>query len=95
MYIRSLACIRSLHKSVLIVQEYASGGDLFEYLTSHGAVTNEQLAKSIFKDLCLALMHMHDVVGACHRDVKPVCLRKPQALDGHLRGNSMCCHPLF
>ncbi|CAI5512791.1 unnamed protein product [Closterium sp. Naga37s-1] len=56
---------------VYIVQEWASGGDLFEELRASGGHMGEaRIAKHILLPLIAALHHMH-TKGVVHRDLKP------------------------
>ncbi|CAI5984694.1 unnamed protein product [Closterium sp. NIES-65] len=56
---------------VYIVQEWASGGDLFEELRASGGHMGEaRTAKHILLPLIAALHHMH-TRGVVHRDLKP------------------------
>ncbi|GJP53016.1 hypothetical protein CLOM_g12163 [Closterium sp. NIES-68] len=56
---------------VYIVQEWASGGDLFEELrASGGHMPEARIAKHILLPLLAALHHMH-AKGIVHRDLKP------------------------
>ncbi|CAI5512640.1 unnamed protein product [Closterium sp. Naga37s-1] len=56
---------------VYIVQEWASGGDLFEELRASGGHMGEaRIAKHILLPLIAALHHMH-TRGVMHRDLKP------------------------
>jgi len=52
-----------------IVLEYCTKGDLFMHVTGVGAEPEES-AKCIFRELLLALAHLHSA-GFAHRDVKP------------------------
>lgn len=68
---------------MLIVQDYAAGGDLFDFVAHNGPVRDEGLLKWIFMQLVSALLHMHENVGAVHRDVKPEnVLLQPQTSAG-------------
>ncbi|CAI5530174.1 unnamed protein product [Closterium sp. Naga37s-1] len=56
---------------VYLVQEWASGGDLFEELRASGGHMGEaRIAKHILLPLLSALHHMH-TKGVVHRDLKP------------------------
>ncbi|CAI5474252.1 unnamed protein product [Closterium sp. Yama58-4] len=56
---------------VYIVQEWATGGDLFEELRASGGHMGEaRIAKHILLPLLSALHHMHSR-GIVHRDLKP------------------------
>ncbi|KAI8342579.1 kinase-like domain-containing protein, partial [Chlamydoabsidia padenii] len=51
-----------------IVLEYASGGELFEYVLSHRSL-DEDTAKNLFAQLISSVNHMHGK-GIAHRDLK-------------------------
>jgi len=52
-----------------LIMEYAEGGDLLDYINSHGPLP-EKKARRLFKQILLALRALHQA-GWVHRDVKP------------------------
>lgn len=52
-----------------IVQELASGGELFDVIVMTGSFS-EEVARYYFSQLMDALNYMH-TAGVCHRDLKP------------------------
>jgi len=56
-------------KSVFLIQELASGGELFDRVIDHGAYC-EQDAARLFKQLMEAVAYLHSM-GVAHRDLKP------------------------
>ncbi len=53
---------------IWLVTELCSGGELFDYLAEKGRL-NEEEARIIFGQLCLAVGYIHDG-GVVHRDLK-------------------------
>ncbi|KAI8340932.1 kinase-like domain-containing protein, partial [Chlamydoabsidia padenii] len=51
-----------------IILEYASGGELFEYVLSHNSL-DEDTARNLFAQLISSVKYMH-VKGIVHRDLK-------------------------
>ena len=47
----------------------AKGGDLLDYVSSHGALSNEE-ARSLFAQIVDAVSYLHKQ-GIVHRDLKP------------------------
>ncbi|KIK57429.1 hypothetical protein GYMLUDRAFT_75618 [Collybiopsis luxurians FD-317 M1] len=54
--------------SIWIVTELCSGGELFDYLTEKGRLSEDE-TKFLFGQLCLAVAYLHDK-GIVHRDLK-------------------------
>ena len=54
--------------SLVIVMEYASGGELKEYVTKKGRLDEEE-AKGIFRQIVDAINHCH-MLHVVHRDLK-------------------------
>ena len=52
-----------------LIMEYANGGELFDYIVSHGKVRETQACK-IFQQLLTGLEYLHSM-GIAHRDLKP------------------------
>jgi len=52
-----------------IFMERASGGELFDQLTTHNGPIPEKIAQEFFKQLVLGIAHCH-ACGVAHRDVK-------------------------
>jgi serine/threonine protein kinase len=55
--------------TILLVLEYAPGGELFDILYYTSAL-NEKIARTYFKQLMDGMEACHDA-GICHRDIKP------------------------
>ncbi|KAL5053607.1 hypothetical protein RYX36_034289 [Vicia faba] len=55
-------------RDIAIVMEYAASGDLFDYISSHGKL-NEDEARYFFQQLVSGVSHCHDM-EICHRDLK-------------------------
>mmetsp|Transcript_68672 Transcript_68672/g.143297 ORF Transcript_68672/g.143297 Transcript_68672/m.143297 type:complete len:407 (+) Transcript_68672:163-1383(+) len=56
-------------KHVYLIQELASGGELFDRVSENGAYS-EADAATLFKQVMEAVAHLHSM-GICHRDLKP------------------------
>ena len=56
-------------KQLYLIMEYADGGELFEYIVSHGKIKETQACR-IFHQLLTGLEYLHKM-GICHRDLKP------------------------
>ncbi|KAJ3720435.1 hypothetical protein C8R42DRAFT_670720 [Lentinula raphanica] len=54
--------------SIWIVTELCSGGELFDYLTEKGRLTEDE-TRFLFGQLCLAVAYLHEK-GIVHRDLK-------------------------
>ena len=61
--------VRTRSGDTVFVLELVEGGDLYEYLTSRGPLT-EDAARHFFQQLVSAVATAH-VFGVCHRDIKP------------------------
>ncbi|KAG7095211.1 hypothetical protein E1B28_005986 [Marasmius oreades] len=55
-------------KSIWIVTELCSGGELFDYLAEKGRLTEDE-TRFLFGQLCLAVAYLHEK-GIVHRDLK-------------------------
>ena len=67
-YIIKLKNAFIVDSNLVIVMEYASGGELKEYLNSRGKL-EEPEAKSIFQKILEAIDHCH-ALNVIHRDLK-------------------------
>lgn len=56
-------------RHMYIVSEYASNGELFDYLVSKKFLSQEE-AMHFFRQLIFGLEYLHNL-GICHRDLKP------------------------
>ncbi|KAK9474337.1 kinase-like domain-containing protein [Dipodascopsis tothii] len=54
---------------IYLVMEYVAGGDLMDYITSHGPMP-EEMASEVVKQVLEAVEYVHDL-GISHRDIKP------------------------
>jgi len=77
------------------IMDFAAGGDLFEYVRKHGALS-EEASRSTFTGILTGLHQLHRA-GYIHRDVKPenVLLMepKPNAENVRLADFEFCCTP--
>ncbi|OQS02193.1 kinase, partial [Thraustotheca clavata] len=78
--IMSLRGVYESQTSWYIVQELATGGELFDHLVANGAYS-EKMASNALRDLCQAMYHLHRK-GIVHGDVKPENIM--------LRGDHLC-----
>jgi serine/threonine protein kinase len=53
---------------ILLVSEYATGGELFGFIVKHGRL-RESVAARLFAQLVEGVDYLHGV-GVCHRDLK-------------------------
>ena len=67
-HITQLYEVIASENSIWLVTELCSGGELFDYLTEKGRLS-EQETRRIFGQLCLAVNHLHEK-GIVHRDLK-------------------------
>ncbi len=58
----------SLIDCLVIVQEYVSGGELFDYLVMKGSLSENE-ARKVFRQLLSAVKYCHDS-SVVHRDLK-------------------------
>jgi BR serine/threonine kinase len=56
-------------RHLYIVMEYASRGELFDFLVAHRFLT-EDVALRFFRQIIYGLEYLH-TLGICHRDLKP------------------------
>uniref|UniRef100_A0A915HJL6 Protein kinase domain-containing protein n=1 Tax=Romanomermis culicivorax TaxID=13658 RepID=A0A915HJL6_ROMCU len=56
------------HEKIIIVMEYADGGELYDYVSQHGPLPEEEVCK-IFRQIVSAIYYCHKH-GVCHRDLK-------------------------
>nr|XP_058926890.1 serine/threonine-protein kinase MARK2-like [Kogia breviceps] len=61
--------VTDTEEAMFLIMEYLSGGDMFDYLTTHGRMPEAQ-ARGLFQQLVSALQHCHQR-GVVHRDLKP------------------------
>ncbi|XP_066886125.1 serine/threonine-protein kinase MARK2-like [Kogia breviceps] len=64
--------VTDTEEAMFIIMEYVSGGDMCNYLDTHGRMTEAQ-ARGLFQQLVSALQHCHQR-GVVHRDLKPANL---------------------
>eukprot|EP00123_Amoebidium_parasiticum_P001079 comp12074_c0_seq1/m.6805 comp12074_c0_seq1/g.6805 ORF comp12074_c0_seq1/g.6805 comp12074_c0_seq1/m.6805 type:complete len:706 (-) comp12074_c0_seq1:428-2545(-) len=55
-------------RELFLIMEYASGGELYDYMVAHGKM-NEKDARVRFRQLCQAVHYCH-TMGIVHRDLK-------------------------
>lgn len=55
---------------VALVQEFADGGDLFDFVNQYGFGYDEDALKSVFGQVASAVAYLHEN-GVSHRDIKP------------------------
>jgi len=77
------------------VMDHAAGGDLFEWIRTHGALS-EAASKSTFTGILSGLHQLHNA-GFIHRDLKPenVLLMQPEPTADNVRlaDFEFCCSP--
>ncbi|KAJ3015687.1 UNVERIFIED_CONTAM: hypothetical protein HDU68_012621 [Siphonaria sp. JEL0065] len=56
--------------ALCIVSELAKGGSLLDYLSVHGRISDESVARQLFRQLVEAVEYMHSTAGIVHRDLK-------------------------
>lgn len=81
---RRIASLEALYETpqcFYIVMEYVSGGELFDHLCDHGAMT-EREAATLVSELAGAIAILH-AQGMCHADIKPENLLL--TADGHVK----------
>lgn len=67
-HVTQLYEVIATENSIWLVTELCSGGELFDYLTEKGRLS-EQETRRIFGQLCLAVNYLHEK-GIVHRDLK-------------------------
>ncbi|KAH9042595.1 hypothetical protein EDB85DRAFT_1885852 [Lactarius pseudohatsudake] len=67
-HVTQLYEVIATENSIWLVTELCSGGELFDYLTEKGRIS-EQETRRIFGQLCLAVNYLHEK-GIVHRDLK-------------------------
>ena len=67
-HVTQLYEVIATENSIWLVTELCSGGELFDYLTEKGRMS-EQETRRIFGQLCLAVNYLHEK-GIVHRDLK-------------------------
>ena len=65
-------------RHLYMIMEYASKGELFDYLVKHTSL-KEDVAMRFFRQIIFGLEYLHNM-GICHRDLKPENI----LLDDHL-----------
>lgn len=66
--IKTKSCFKTQTGSVMIVQEFASEGDLFTRVET--GQLNEQTTRHYFSHMVRAVQHLHEI-NIVHRDIKP------------------------
>ena len=79
--IASLEALYETDDHFYIVMEYVAGGELFDHLCDHGAMT-EREAATLVSELAGAIAILH-AQGVCHADIKPENLLL--TTDGHVK----------
>ena len=79
--IASLEALYETPDCFYIVMEYVGGGELFDHLCDHGAMT-EREAATLVSELAGAIAILH-AQGMCHADIKPENLLLTS--DGHVK----------
>jgi serine/threonine protein kinase len=67
-HVAQLYEVIATENSIWLVTELCSGGELFDYLTEKGRISEEE-ARHIFGQICLAVNYLHEK-GIVHRDLK-------------------------
>ncbi|KAI0002482.1 hypothetical protein BJV74DRAFT_816063 [Russula compacta] len=67
-HITQLYEVIATENSIWLVTELCSGGELFDYLTEKGRLSEEE-TRHIFGQICLAVNYLHEK-GIVHRDLK-------------------------
>ncbi len=67
-HVTQLYEVIATENSIWLVTELCSGGELFDYLTEKGRISEEE-SRHIFGQICLAVNYLHEK-GIVHRDLK-------------------------
>ena len=67
-HVTQLYEVIATENSIWLVTELCSGGELFDYLTEKGRISEHE-ARHIFGQICLAVNYLHEK-GIVHRDLK-------------------------
>ncbi|KAJ3022207.1 UNVERIFIED_CONTAM: hypothetical protein HDU68_009255 [Siphonaria sp. JEL0065] len=62
--------VMEVDDALCIVSELAKGGSLLDYLSVHGRIYDESVARQLFRQLVEAVEYMHSTAGIVHRDLK-------------------------